>query len=84
MAEIRHMISVDAIEKLNALKPVLGDPMQMHKTKFVKYLEYQADVIYQALTDAGCSGDEAFAKTQEKLADLTREWKAAARAKFGR
>lgn len=84
MAELRHLVSAETVAQLNRLKPILGDPTKFHKTKFVAYLEHQADYIFELLVKNGMSKDEAFVATQKKLEDMTREWKAAAKAKAQR
>lgn len=84
MAEIRHLIPPETVAKLKEMAPILGDPMTFHKTKFIAYLEHQADYLYEILVKAGVSHENALIQTQEKLKDMTKEWKAAAKAKATR
>lgn len=81
MSELRHLVSTDSLEQLTKAKHLTGNPNEMHKTRFVKWLETKADQLYDQYLGAGMTPADALQKTQADLEDYTAEWKAAARAK---
>ena len=81
MSELRHMLSAANFEQLRDLKPLLEDPLKMHKTRFVRWLELKSEALYTGYLAAGMSEQDAMAKTTADLVGITEEWKAAARAK---
>lgn len=83
MAQLRHMIPKSDEKALwdtkDGLALLSGDPLQMHKGKFVNYLKAKGEALLEDYLSVGMDPDEAHAKMSADLAAIAVDWKEEAR-----